>query len=48
VKVARVDLETSKIDFTLAEDAPGTGAQRPAYDEPLARSGRAGKPGPRR
>jgi len=48
VKVARVDLETTKIDFTLAEDAPGEGTVRPAYAEPLARTGRSGKPQPRR
>jgi len=48
VKVARVDLETTKIDFTLAEDAPAGGADRPAYKEPLARGDRAGKPKPRR
>ncbi len=48
VKVARVDLETTKIDFTLAEDAAAGGAERPAYAEPLARSGRPAKPKPRR
>jgi ribonuclease R len=48
VKVARVDLETTKIDFTLAEDGPGGGTGRPAYHEPLTRTGRAGKPQPRR
>ncbi len=46
VKVARVDLETTKIDFTLAEDA-GPPA-RPAYSEPLSRSERTGKRGSRR
>ena len=48
VKVARVDLETTKIDFTLAEAAPGESAGRPAYSEPLARTGRAAKPPSRR
>jgi ribonuclease R len=48
VKVARVDLETTKIDFTLADDAPGAGGGQPAYAEPLARAPRAGKPKPRR
>ncbi len=46
VKVARVDLETTKIDFTLADDAPGAGSGQPAYAEPLARAPRAGKPKP--
>ncbi|HET9046176.1 MAG TPA: ribonuclease R, partial [Casimicrobiaceae bacterium] len=36
VKIARVDLETAKIDFTLAEDAaPAT--PRPRFSEPLSR-----------
>ncbi len=48
VKVARVDLETTKIDFTLVEEAPAGGGERPAYREPLARSDRPGKPKPRR
>ena len=43
VTVARVDLEATKIDFTLAEDAlpeaPAAGA-RPQYSEPLARNDR--------
>jgi len=48
VSVARVDLETTKIDFSLAEDpgaalAPAPRA-RPAYSEPLARGDRGGKP----
>jgi ribonuclease R len=48
VGVARVDLETTKIDFSLAEDpgaapAPAPRA-RPAYSEPLARADRGGKP----
>ena len=43
VTVARVDLEATKIDFTLAEEtAPEipTPANRPKYSEPLARSDR--------
>ena len=44
VKVARVDLETTKIDFTLAEDAaveaPPSTAQRPVFAEPLSRDSR--------
>ena len=46
VKVAQVDLETTKIDFTLADDAtpaaPAT-PTRPRYSEPLARSDRPAK-----
>jgi len=38
VKVARVDLETAKIDFTLVDGgAAETGAARPRFAEPLAR-----------
>ena len=51
VKVARVDLETTKIDFTLAEDAAGDAASattRPVYGEPLARPAKPGKPKARR
>jgi len=48
VKVARVDLETTKIDFTLADDAAGGAAARPVYSEPLPGAGRTGKPKPRR
>ncbi|NDP42137.1 MAG: ribonuclease R [Aromatoleum sp.] len=48
VKVARVDLETTKIDFTLADEAvaatPVAPATRTRYSEPLARSNRPGKP----
>ena len=44
-KVARVDLEQSRIDFTLAE-APG--ASRPAVSQPLARGDRAPKSRSRR
>jgi hypothetical protein len=40
VKVARVDLETTKIDFMLAEDAAPAAPPHPAYSEPLARSER--------
>jgi ribonuclease R len=36
VRVARVDLETAKIDFTLAEDA-APAAPRPRFSEPLSR-----------
>ncbi|MBK9675518.1 MAG: ribonuclease R [Betaproteobacteria bacterium] len=35
VKVARVDLETTKIDFTLAEPAAEAAPARPVYPEPL-------------
>src|SRR5512143_303070 len=48
VTVARVDLEATKIDFTLAEDVPGSAGERPAYGEPLARTERAGKSAARR
>ena len=37
VKVARVDLETSKIDFTLAEEPASAPADRPRFTEPLSR-----------
>ena len=40
VTVARVDLETTKIDFTLGRGPPGAAA-RPAYSEPLARDAAA-------
>jgi ribonuclease R len=43
VKVARVDLETTKIDFTLAEPAAEAPATRPAYPEPLP-GGSAARP----
>ncbi len=36
VKVVRVDLETAKIDFTLAED-PASEPPRPRFAEPLSR-----------
>jgi ribonuclease R len=48
VTVARVDLETTKIDFTLAVEAPAGAPPRPAYNEPLARESRPGKPKARR
>ncbi|MEO8303164.1 MAG: VacB/RNase II family 3'-5' exoribonuclease, partial [Betaproteobacteria bacterium] len=51
VKVARVDLETTKIDFTLAEDtgaAPAVVPTRREYSEPLARTDRVRKPKGRR
>jgi ribonuclease R len=44
VKVARVDLETTKIDFTLAEPAAEAPAARPVYPEPLP-GGSAARPG---
>jgi ribonuclease R len=51
VTVARVDLETTKIDFTLAADTEpaALGApSRPQYSEPLARGDRPAKVKPRR
>ncbi len=51
VRVARVDLEQSKIDFTLDEPAPapeGDAAPRPVYAEPLARGDRTRSKGQRR
>jgi ribonuclease R len=45
VTVARVDLEATKIDFTLAADAGVPG--RPASSEPLPRAGRDKKSGRR-
>ena len=46
VTVARVDLETTKIDFTLEEIE--TAPARPTYSEPLARGDRPRKRGSRR
>jgi ribonuclease R len=45
VKVARVDLEQTKIDFTLAEDAASapTPPRRPVFVEPLSRDNRPPK-----
>ena len=45
VKVARVDLEQSKIDFTLAEEAASaaTPARHPVFVEPLSRDSRPPK-----
>jgi hypothetical protein len=46
VTVARVDLESTKIDFTLAEEATPAAAvasARPKYSEPLARGDRPAK-----
>ena len=45
VKVARVDLEQTKIDFTLAEDTPSASApeRRPVFVEPLSRDSRPPK-----
>lgn len=43
VTVARVDLESTKIDFTLAEDSA-----RPDFSEPLARDNRRSGRSPRR
>ena len=39
VRVARVDLETSKIDFTLVDETTGGGrdSARPRFAEPLSR-----------
>jgi ribonuclease R len=37
VRIARVDLETSKIDFTLAEESAAVPAPRPRFAEPLSR-----------
>ncbi len=51
VTVARVDLEATKIDFTLAEEiggAPAQAAGRPVYSAPLARTDRARGPKSRR
>ena len=52
VKVARVDMEQSKIDFTLAEGAPPAPApapsDRPVFAEPLSRDSRPPKGKPRR
>jgi ribonuclease R len=50
VKVARVDLERAKIDFTLDEAALDPQAKtampvRPAIPEPLARGDRPSRPG---
>jgi ribonuclease R len=46
VKVVRVDLEATKIDFALEEDAaaPVLPPPRTAYSEPLAGGGRGGRP----
>jgi len=44
VSVARVDLETTKIDFTLADETAGDPAQlgrQPVYSAPLSRGDRA-------
>jgi hypothetical protein len=43
VRVARVDMEQTKIDFTLAEEAAPalpTAAARPTFSEPLSRDSR--------
>jgi ribonuclease R len=48
VTVARVDLETTKIDFTLAAETPSGEPPRPTYSEPLAREARPGTPKARR
>jgi hypothetical protein len=47
VKVARVDLERAKIDFTLDESALDRQAMpvRPVIPEPLARRDRPSRPG---
>jgi ribonuclease R len=44
VRVARVDLETTRIDFTLADDDAGAPPGRPADPEPPAGSRAARKP----
>ncbi len=45
VKVARVDLEQSKIDFVLADEQPAeVRPPRPVFVEPLSRENRPGKP----
>ena len=47
VRVARVDMEQTKIDFTLAEDAAPalpTPAARPTFSEPLSRDSRPPRP----
>ena len=45
VKVARVDLEQSKIDFVLADEQPDTAPPpRPVFIEPLSREDRPRKP----
>ena len=48
VKVARVDLETTKIDFTLAEDAAPPESMEPGKRAPgAAPASRTGRPGKR-
>jgi len=50
VRVARVDMEQTKIDFTLSEDAvPAlpTPAARPTFSEPLSRDSRPQRPPPK-
>jgi len=44
VKVARVDLETTKIDFTLADEAVPAIPERRSYSEPLSRETKQRKP----
>jgi ribonuclease R len=47
VRVARVDMEQTKIDFTLAEEAApalATTAARPTFSEPLSRDSRPPRP----
>jgi ribonuclease R len=48
VKVARVDLETTKIDFTLADEALPESPPRRVYSEPLSRDAKGRKPKSRR
>jgi ribonuclease R len=52
VSLARVDLETTRIDFTLADDVGSAAMPDPragkAYSEPLARAVRPGRPRPGR
>jgi ribonuclease R len=48
VRVVRVDLDTSKIDFTLAEPAAAPAPPRPRFAEPLSRDDLPGRRKPRR
>ena len=48
VKVARVDLETTKIDFTLADEEAPAAAPSRTYSEPLSRDDRPRKTRPKR
>jgi ribonuclease R len=51
IRVARVDMEQTKIDFTLAEDAVAaipTASAHPTFSEPLSRDSRPPKGKPRK